>query len=240
MVRRSVDDDECVNLDRASSRSPPINQRQAPGHSGECCAPDHGLLAVRGDSAAQLRDLGGAVELDPGRRQCGLDGAAGEVASAAVIESLRAYDMDARAGALLEVLGHAATETNAEVARRAAEDPVRFGMGTTLTARLWSGNPAALVHIGDSRAFRFRDGQPGQITADHVLGNFASNAGPWRRCSRAISTAARIDPLDLDLRDLRTGNRYLICSDGLTPVVSTKEIGAFRRPRPIPPTPYAS
>src|SRR5579864_2306613 len=63
--------------------------------------------------------------------------AAGEVASAAVIESLRTHDADVGAGALLEVLGHALTEANAEVARRAADDSARFGMGTTLTAMLW-------------------------------------------------------------------------------------------------------
>jgi len=55
--------------------------------------------------------------------------AAGEVASAVVIESLRAHDDDVGAGALLEVLGQAVAEANAEVARRAAEDSSRFGMG---------------------------------------------------------------------------------------------------------------
>jgi serine/threonine protein phosphatase PrpC len=85
---------------------------------------------------------------------------------------------DRRHGALTEVLGNAVTEANAEIARRAAEDPARFGMGTTLTAMLWSGATAVLAHIGDSRAFRLRDGQLRQITEDHVLGNLVSNAGP--------------------------------------------------------------
>jgi len=152
--------------------------------------------------------------------------AAGEVASAAVIESLRAHDADVGVGALLEVLGHAVTETNVEVARRAAEDPARFGMGTTLTAMLWSGDTAALVHIGDSRAFRLRDGQLRQITEDHVLGNLVSNAGPLAPIlSRYLDGRPDRSP-DLGLRDLRTGDRYLICSDGLSPVVSTEAIGA--------------
>jgi protein phosphatase len=85
--------------------------------------------------------------------------AAGEVASAAVIESLRAHDADVGISAVLEVLGHTVTEASAEVARRAANDLAQFGMGTILTARPWSGHTAALVHMGDSRAFRFRDGQ---------------------------------------------------------------------------------
>jgi len=151
--------------------------------------------------------------------------AAGEVASAAVIESLRAHDTDVGAGSLLEVLGQAVTEANAEVARRAAEDSSRFGMGTTLTAMLWSGDSAALVHIGDSRAFRLRDGQLRQITEDHVLGNLVSNAGPLAPVlSRYLDGRPDRSP-DLGLRELRAGDRYLICSDGLSPVVSTRAIG---------------
>jgi protein phosphatase len=160
--------------------------------------------------------------------------AAGEVASAAVIESLRAHDTDMGADALLEVLGHAATEANAEVARRAAEDPARFGMGTTLTAMLWSGNKAALVHIGDSRAFRLRDGQLRRITEDHVLGNLVSNAGALAPAlSRYLDGRSDRSP-DLGLRELQAGDRYLICSDGLSPVVSTEAIGAALAAAPDP------
>ena len=152
--------------------------------------------------------------------------AAGEVASAAVIESLRAHDLDVGADALLEALGHAVTEANAEVARRAAEDSARFGMGTTLTAMLWSGSTSALVHIGDSRAFRLRDGQLRQITEDHVLGNLVSNAGPLAPVlSRYLDGRADRSP-DLSLRELRAGDRYMICSDGLSPVVNIEAISA--------------
>ncbi len=150
--------------------------------------------------------------------------AAGEVASAAVIESLRAHDADVGADALLEVLGHAVTEANAEVARRATEDSSRFGMGTTLTAMLWSGDVAALAHIGDSRAFRRRNGRLRQITEDHVLGNLVSNAGPLAPVlSRYLDGRPDRSP-DLGLRELCAGDRYLICSDGLSPVVSTEAI----------------
>jgi serine/threonine protein phosphatase PrpC len=152
--------------------------------------------------------------------------AAGEVASAAVIESLRAHDADVGTGALLEVLGHAVTEANAAIAQRAADDPARFGMGTTLTAMLWSGDQAALVHIGDSRAFRLRDSHLRQITEDHVLGNLVSNAGALAPVlSRYLDGRPDRSP-DLGLRELRAGDRYLICSDGLSPVVSAEAIGA--------------
>ncbi len=151
--------------------------------------------------------------------------AAGDVASAAVIESLRSRDAEVDPAVLLETLGRAVTEANAEVARRAAEDPARRGMGTTLTAMLWSGDRAALVHIGDSRAFRLRGGQLRQITEDHVMGNlvFGAEAVLAPVLSRYLDGQPERSP-DLGLRELRAGDRYLICSDGLSPVVSTGDV----------------
>lgn len=150
--------------------------------------------------------------------------AAGEVASAAVIESLRAYDVEVDRAGLLEVLAHAVAEANAEVARRAAEDPSRRGMGTTLTAMLRSGDQAALVHIGDSRAFRLRDGQLRQMTEDHVMGKLVSNAGALAPVlTRYLDGRPDRSP-DLGLRELRPGDRYLLCSDGLSPIVPSVSI----------------
>lgn len=150
--------------------------------------------------------------------------AAGEVASAALIESLRAQDREVAPGELLEVLGRAVEGANAEVARRAAEDASRTGMGTTLTALLWSGGMAAVVHIGDSRGFRLRDGELRQITEDHVLGKLVSNPG-WMAPVLARYLDGRPDRSpDLALRELQPGDRYLLCSDGLSPVVSDAAI----------------
>ena len=150
--------------------------------------------------------------------------AAGEVASAAIIESLRACDNAVAPGELLEVLARAVTAANAEVARRVAEDPARLGMGTTLTAILWSADQAALVHIGDSRAFRLRGGVLRHLTEDHVMGNLVSNAGGLAPVlTRYLDGRPDRSP-DLGLRDLRLGDRYLLCSDGLSPVVTDTAI----------------
>jgi serine/threonine protein phosphatase PrpC len=122
----------------------------------------------------------------------GLGGhAAGEVASAAVIGSLCSHDAEVPPGALLEGLCRAVTEANREVARQAAEDPARRGMGTTLTAMLFSGDRAALAHIGDSRAFRLRGGQLRQITEDHTIGKLVWDAdflAPAPRLTRSASS----------------------------------------------------
>ena len=150
--------------------------------------------------------------------------AAGEVASAAVIESLRAHDSEVAPDALLEVLGRAVAEANGEVARRAAEDPSRRGMGTTLTAMLWSGKYVGLAHIGDSRAFRLRGGRLRQITEDHTMGRLVSDADFLAPVlSRYLDGRPERSP-DLSLRELRPGDRYLLCSDGLSPVLSTEAV----------------
>jgi len=150
--------------------------------------------------------------------------AAGEVASAAVIDALRVHDAEVAPPTLLEVLGRAVTEANGEVARRSGEDPARRGMGTTLTAMLWSGDSFALAHIGDSRAFRLRNGTLDQITEDHVLGKLVSNAGYLAPVlSRYLDGRPDRSP-DLSLREAWPGDRYLLCSDGLSPVVPAEQI----------------
>jgi protein phosphatase len=150
--------------------------------------------------------------------------ASGEIASAAVIQSLRAHDAEVDPGPLLDVVGRAVAEANAEVARRAAEDGSRLGMGTTLTAMLWSGDHFALAHIGDSRAFVLRAGELRQITEDHVLGKLVSNAGRQApMLSRYLDGRPDRSP-DLSVRELQAGDRYLLCSDGLSPVVSAGSI----------------
>jgi PPM family protein phosphatase len=150
--------------------------------------------------------------------------AAGEVASAAVIETLRAHDAEVPPDTMLEVIGAAVSEANGEVARRAAEDPTRRGMGTTLTAMLWSGNRFALAHIGDSRAFRLRNGELDQITEDHLMGKLVSNAGSLAPVlSRYLDGRPDRSP-DLSVREACPGDRYLLCSDGLSPVVGAEAI----------------
>ncbi len=156
----------------------------------------------------------------------GLGGhAAGEIASAAVVMSLRGHDCEVAAGDLLEVLARAVADANGEVGRQAAGDPSRLGMGTTLTAMLWSGDRVALGHIGDSRGFRLRGGQLRQITEDHVLDKLVFDAGSLLGpvLSRFLDGRPERSP-DLVVREARPGDRYLLCSDGLSPVVPAEAI----------------
>jgi PPM family protein phosphatase len=95
--------------------------------------------------------------------------AAGEVASAAVIEALRPLDTAVPAGELLNALEHAVRRAEGSLRDMVAADPSLRGMGTTVTALLWSGSQLGLMHIGDTRVYLVRDGEVFQITHDHTV-----------------------------------------------------------------------
>jgi protein phosphatase len=160
-------------------------------------------------------------------------GSGGARASAAVIDALRPLDDALPAGDLLNALEQAVEQASATVGGLADTGAAHGQTGTTVTAMLWSGSQLALVHIGDCRAYLLRDGQLFQITHDHTVVQSLLDEGritPEEAAShpqrslllRAIDGTAV--ELDTSLHDARAGDRYLLCSDGLTGVVSTEMI----------------
>ncbi|MEU3713084.1 Stp1/IreP family PP2C-type Ser/Thr phosphatase [Streptomyces catenulae] len=156
--------------------------------------------------------------------------AAGEVASSEVISTLVQLDDDVPGSDILTSLGTAVQRANDQLRVMVEEDPQLDGMGTTLTALLWTGQRLGLVHVGDSRAYLLRDGQLTQITQDHTWVQRLVDEGriteeeatthPQRSLlMRALGSGDRVEP-DLSIREVRAGDRYLICSDGLSGVVS--------------------
>src|SRR5438034_802346 len=95
--------------------------------------------------------------------------AAGEVASAVAISVLSALAEDLPASELVDALADAVARANQQLHDLVAANPSIGGMGTTLTAMLWSGTRVALCHIGDSRAYLLSGGELQQITHDHTL-----------------------------------------------------------------------
>jgi PPM family protein phosphatase len=165
--------------------------------------------------------------------------AGGEVASAAVIDALKPLDTQVPAGELLNALDHAVRQASRTLAELAQADPQLSGMGTTLTALLWSGSQLGLVHIGDSRAYLLRDGKVFQITHDHTMVQTLLDDGkitteevashPQRNLIlRALTSEQRYEP-DLQLREARPGDRYLLCSDGLYDVADAESITTVLR-----------
>jgi PPM family protein phosphatase len=160
--------------------------------------------------------------------------AAGEVASSVAVATLAHLEDDVPGSGLLDTLAHAVTEANNAISHLVDENPRLDGMGTTLTALLWAGRRLGLVHVGDSRAYLLRDGELQQITHDHTFvqtlvdeGRItAEEAGQHPQRSllmRALDGRGNPDP-DLSVREVRLGDRYLLCSDGLSGVVPFETI----------------
>jgi serine/threonine protein phosphatase PrpC len=170
--------------------------------------------------------------------------AAGEVASSLVISALAPLDEDDPGDDLLAELRDAAVEGNAAITRHVADAPDLEGMGTTLTAILFAGSRLGLVHIGDSRAYQLRDGYLTQITKDDTFVQSLIDEGriteeeahthPQRSLLLRAITGQDIDP-SLTIREARPGDRFLLCSDGLSGVVSDETLAetlqTYRDPR---------
>jgi PPM family protein phosphatase len=160
--------------------------------------------------------------------------AAGEVASAVAIASVAALDGSVRGGDLLGALKEAVHSASDTLHQMASADPAVEGMGTTLTTMLWAGQGYALCHIGDSRGYMLRDGELYQITHDHSLVQSLVDEGrlsqeeaathPQRSLIlRALDGRGEAEP-DLSMRKAVLGDRYLLCSDGLSDVVSAETL----------------
>ena len=159
--------------------------------------------------------------------------AAGEVASQLVIAALAHLDDDEPGGDLLSKLEIAVNEGNSAIAEHVELDPELDGMGTTLTAILFAGDRLGLVHIGDSRGYLLRDGELTQITTDDTFVQTLVDEGritaeeahshPQRSLIMRALTGHEVDPT-LIMREAREGDRYLLCSDGLSDPVSQETI----------------
>jgi PPM family protein phosphatase len=159
--------------------------------------------------------------------------AAGEVASQLVIAALAHLDDDEPGGDLLAKLDAAIRSGNSAIAAQVEMEPDLEGMGTTLTAILFAGNRLGLAHIGDSRGYLLRDGELTQITKDDTFVQTLVDEGritreeahshPQRSLIMRALTGHEVEPT-LTMREVRTGDRYLLCSDGLSDPVSGETI----------------
>ncbi|HUC56173.1 MAG TPA: protein phosphatase 2C domain-containing protein [Streptosporangiaceae bacterium] len=160
---------------------------------------------------------------------------AGEVASASVIKSVAPLDTRPMPESdLVDAVAAAVTKAKQNLRAIVEADPAVGSMGTTLTAMLWSGATAAIVHIGDSRAYLLRDDDLYQITRDHtfvqalidqgrIRPDEAANHPQRSLLLRALDGRTDADP-DLSVLTAELGDRFLLCSDGLPVVVSDEEI----------------
>lgn len=159
--------------------------------------------------------------------------AAGEVASKIVISALEHLDEDRSVGDLMRALREAVADGNHQIATASAKSRELEGMGTTLTALRFAGSQVGLVHVGDSRAYLLRNNQLSQITHDDTYVQFLVDSGkltpdeakdhPRKSVILRALTGTDVEP-DVSIREAREGDRYLLCTDGLSDVVSTETI----------------
>lgn len=165
----------------------------------------------------------------------GMGGAqAGEVASRIAVE---AFEPEREEGMAAEqYLSETAQRANRRIFELAQGDSSRSGMGTTLTAALVGGDEVSFGHVGDSRAYRYRDGELTQLTADHSLVEELRRQGkltqdqaadhPQRSViTRALGPEPRV-PVDTMTVRARDGDVFILCSDGLTTMLSDDEVAA--------------
>jgi PPM family protein phosphatase len=159
--------------------------------------------------------------------------AAGEVASKIVIGTMEPLDDDRAPGDLIAAMREAVLEANNRIADAVEQDKNLDGMGTTLTALRFAGSQVALVHVGDSRAYLLRGDVLSQITHDDTYVQYLVDSGkltpdeakdhPRKSVILRALRGAEVEP-DVSIREARDGDRYLLCSDGLSDVVSTETI----------------
>jgi PPM family protein phosphatase len=163
----------------------------------------------------------------------------GEVASRLALDTIESLFRRGQ-GALAEQV----QEANRAVFERSSLDRAVAGMGTTLTAALVEDDRARLAHVGDSRAYLYRDGELRMLTEDHTLVNRMVQQGeiteaeaerhPQRSVvTRALGVEMSV-PVDEVIVDLERGDRLLICSDGLTGMVDDESIAELLSREPDP------
>jgi PPM family protein phosphatase len=163
----------------------------------------------------------------------GMGGAqAGEIASKLAAAALEDTDPGRVTGP--ERVASLIREANRRVHARSSTDPATSGMGTTMTVALVERGGVVIGHVGDSRAYLVRNGSIEQLTEDHSLVNELLKSGrlspaeadvhPQRSViTRAVGTDPEVD-VDAFTVDARTGDVFLLCSDGLTDMVDDEAI----------------
>jgi PPM family protein phosphatase len=131
-------------------------------------------------------------------------------------------------------------KVGAMLVERGRLDSSLQGMGTTLTAVRSLGRDLLIAHVGDSRAYLFRDGRLHRLTRDHTYAELLADLGfltadqvatsPHRHVlTNALGAAIHDVQVDVDLIQLADGDRILLCSDGLTDMVDEEAIGGVLR-----------
>ncbi len=200
----------------------------------------HSLTDVGRQRNANEDDLFAAADAGLFAVADGMGGArAGEVAAKAAVEQLAALGQKEEVGE--RELATVVEEANRRIHELSRSDEALAGMGTTMTAVSVGDGEVAIAHVGDSRAYRLRGDELERLTHDHSLVDEMVRAGrltpeeaevhPQRSIiTRALGPEAQVE-VERMTYPARSGDVYLICSDGLTTMVPEDDLGAILRGR---------
>ncbi len=159
--------------------------------------------------------------------------AAGDLASSTAMNTLRTLDRELDTDALT-ALEQTVRTANTRLGDLIREDPSVEGMGTTIEAMLWDGEKLAVAHLGDSRTYRLRENHLTQISADHTFVQSLVDEGrltpaearthPHRSLLLRALLGRDDNAADLSWIQPQAGDRYLLCSDGLSDMVTDDHI----------------
>ena len=162
--------------------------------------------------------------------------AGGDVASAIAVNRIREADAEYETASEAEfALQSALIAANSLLAETVFEHPELTGMGTTVSALMRVGDEVAIAHIGDSRIYLFRDGELSQVSVDHTFVQRLVDSGriteeeamvhPRRSVlMRVLGDVDASPEIDTLILATRPGDRWLICSDGLSGVVKNDDL----------------
>jgi serine/threonine protein phosphatase PrpC len=159
--------------------------------------------------------------------------AAGDLASRLAIDAVSVLDVPIDNEHQMDALHKALEVANGRIAETVLADNSLQGMGTTLTAVIFSGTRAAMAHVGDSRAYLLRDGRLNQLTKDDTYVQMLVDQGliqpdeaashPRRSVVTRVLQGEPVSPAYV-IVEPEPGDRWLLCSDGLTAVVTNETI----------------
>ena len=185
--------------------------------------------------------------------------AAGEVASAMAADTVhrtlvgavdpdetrlvRDHDSEDPADVLRERLRYAMNQASIAIRREAEANPDTRGMGTTLVVLVVDGDQAHLAHVGDSRAYLFRAGRLVRLTRDHTVVQQEIDAGrltpelarllPHKHIlTQSVGFHGPVEP-DTTTRAIQPGDRFILCSDGMTDPLDDSALEALIADTPI-------
>jgi PPM family protein phosphatase len=182
---------------------------------------------------------------------------AGERASALVVAAIEQFTLNSfkwffgsdgvETKKVLTQFQLAIRQADAQIAEEVAENPDLRGMGTTVTMAFHVGGNLCVVHVGDSRAYLYRDGKLHQLTEDHTLVADLVRSGALQpdqvadhRLRHVITNVVGGPELGVNVEaralDVQDGDRLLLCSDGLTEMMAPEAIAAILDAAPAPET----